>query len=290
MTDSSAPSIAALVSQAAARLEAAGLTSADARQDAGLLARHVLGWTLEHWLGHQRDEAPPRFGPAFDAAITRRAAREPVAYITGEREFYWRGFTVTPSVLIPRPETELVIDAAIRASAAYRFPDVIDIGTGSGAIAVTIAAEMPHATVKATDISAAAIEVARANAERHGVSGKIEFDRGAFFGKFSGPFDMVLSNPPYVPDADRASMAPEVEGHEPSIALFSGNDGLDTIRGLLSLSPDMLRVGGSLIFEFGAGQSDHIKRLIKNQPSMRLREILNDLQGIPRVAIVVRIL
>jgi release factor glutamine methyltransferase len=281
-------SIVARVTRAAATLEIAGLSATDARQDASVLARHVLGWSLEHWLGHQRDIAPDDFDAAFAPVIARRAAREPVAYIVGEREFYWRPFAVTAATLIPRPETELLIDAAIRASGALRFPQIIDVGTGSGCIAVTIAAELPHATVLATDISAPAIEVAKANAARHGVADRVEFRRGAFFAGLNGPVDMILSNPPYVPARDRATMAPEVEGHEPAQALFSGGDGLDCIRSLIALTPDMLRAGGSLIFEFGFGQAEHIKQLIACQPALRLHDLLPDLQGIPRVAVVIR--
>ena len=288
MSGPAGTSIAAIVSHAAAALEAAGLQQIDARQDAAVLARHALGWTLEHWLGHQRDAAPDRFEATFATLIARRASREPVAYITGEREFYWRAFAVSPAVLIPRPETELIIDAAIRASGACRFPDIVDVGTGSGCIAVTIAAEMPHATVMATDISAAALSIASANAARHGVADRIEFRRGAFFAGLTAPVDIVLSNPPYVPTRDRVTMAPEVEASEPAEALFAGSDGLDCIRPLLSLTPDWLRPNGTLIFEFGFGQMLHIKRLIECQPALRLQEWLPDLQGIPRVAIVVR--
>ena len=282
-------SIVGRVTRAAATLEAAGLSTTDARQDAGVLARHVLGWSLEHWLGHQRDLAPDDFAAPFAGVIARRATREPVAYITGEREFYWRAFAVTSAVLIPRPETELLIDAAIRASGPLRFPQIVDVGTGSGCIAVTMAAELPHATVVATDISAPALEVAKANAVRHAVADRIEFRRGAFFAGLNGPVDMILSNPPYVPNRDRATMAPEVEGHEPATALFSGGDGLDCVRSLIALTPDMLRPGGTLIFEFGCGQAAHVKQLIACQPALHLNEILPDLQGIPRVAMVNRL-
>ncbi|OYW02702.1 MAG: hypothetical protein B7X11_03585, partial [Acidobacteria bacterium 37-65-4] len=168
-------SIAEHVAHATAVLEAAGLAAADARQDAGVLARHVLRWDLAHWLGHQRDDAPGGFESAFARAIARRAAREPVAYITGEREFYWRSFAVSPAVLVPRPETELLIDAAVEHAAVFAAPRIVDVGTGSGCIAVTMAAELNRATVVATDISAAALDVAAANAARHGVADRIEF-------------------------------------------------------------------------------------------------------------------
>ncbi len=276
------------VARAAAALESAGLDAVNARQDAAVLARHALGWDLAYWLGHQRDDAPGRFEPAFAPLVARRAAREPVAYITGEREFYGRPFTVSPAVLIPRPETELLIEAALTYAARFREPRIVDVGTGSGCIAVTIAAELHRAAVAATDISAAALEVAAANAARHGVADRIEFRRGAFFAGITGPVDLVLSNPPYVSDRDRAAMAPEVEGHEPSEALFGGGDGLDCVRSLIALTPGCLRAGGVAIFEFGFGQAAHLKELVACQPDLRVLEILADLQGIPRVAIVNR--
>lgn len=282
-------SIVAHIARAVTTLEAVGLSPADARQDAGVLARHVLGWSLEQWLGHQRDKTPDGFEAAFAIAIARRANREPVAYIVGEREFYWRSFAVSPAVLIPRPETELIIDAAITASGASRYPEIVDVGTGSGCIAVTMAAELPHASIVATDISAAALEVAAANAARHDVADRVAFRHGAFFAGLSGPVDMVLSNPPYVTERDRATIAPEVEAHEPAVALFAGGDGLDCVRSVIALTPDMLRPGGSLIFEFGFGQAAHIKQLIACQPALHLQELLPDLQGIPRVAIVRRV-
>ena len=277
------------MARAAALLETAGLGAADARQDAGVLARHVLEWDLAHWLGHQRDIAPDGFEQAFARLVARRAAREPVAYITGEREFYGRTFAVSTAVLIPRPETELIIEAALETvGQSAAAPIIVDVGTGSGCIAVTIAAELPRAFVVATDISAAALGVAAANAARHGAADRVEFRLGAFFAGLDVPVDVILSNPPYVPDRDRATMAPEVEGHEPSEALFGGGDGLDCVRSLIALTPDHLRPGGTLIFELGFGQAAHVTQLIACQPALRLQEILPDLQGIPRVAIVAR--
>lgn len=277
------------VTQAVAELEAAGLEHEQARQDAGVIARFVLGWDLEHWLGHQRDDAPDGFVERFRALIARRATREPVQYVTGEREFYWRNFAVTSAVLIPRPETEMVVEAALIASGAYRFPRIIDVGTGSGCIAITLAAELHAAHVIATDISADALVVAAANAARHGVADRVTFIRGAFFADQTEAADIIVSNPPYVLERDRSSMAPEVAGHEPQEALFSGADGLDCIRALVALAPERLNTGGTLIFEFGFGQAPKIKQLIACQPQLRLLELRADLQGIPRIAIAIRI-
>jgi release factor glutamine methyltransferase len=273
------------VTQAVAELEAAGLEHEQARQDAGVIARFVLGWDLEHWLGHQRDDEPDGFVERFRALIARRATREPVQYITGEREFYWRNFAVTSAVLIPRPETEMVVEAALIASGAYRFPRIIDVGTGSGCIAITLAAELHAAHVIATDISADALVVAAANAARHGVADRVTLVRGAFFADVTDSVDIIVSNPPYVPERDRTRMAPEVAGHEPKEALFSGADGLDCIRALVALAPERLAPGGTLIFEFGFGQAPKIKQLIACQPQLRLVELKSDLQDIPRIAI-----
>ena len=290
MTDSQpGNTVVTIVTAGAATLEAAGWSHADARQDAGVLARHALGWTLETWLAHQRDAAPSGFAEAFTQAIDRRATHEPIAYITGEREFYWRPFTVTPAVLIPRPETELVIEAAIQHSVAHPTLRVVDVGTGSGCIAVTIAAELHHAEVTATDISADALLVAQANARRHNVADRINFRRGAYFAGLVNAVEMIVSNPPYVAERDRATLAPDVVAHEPETALFGGADGLDCIRPLISMAPDYLVHHGALIMEFGFGQADHIKQLIACQPALRLQAIVSDLQGIPRVAVAIRV-
>ncbi len=269
---------------------AAGFNVDSARRDASLLARHVLRWDLAHWLGHQRDTAPAGFDAAFADLIARRATREPVAYITGEREFYGRPFVVSSAVLIPRPETEFIVEAALEAAAQTKIeaPVVIDLGTGSGCVAVTLAAELPHAKVTATELSATALAVAQDNAARLGVGDQIAFREGAYFAGWPGTADIIVANLPYVAERDRPAMVADVVKHEPGIALFGGHDGLDCIRELLQLAPAHLRPGGTLIFEFGCGQDDEVAALINGVPALRLREIRNDLQGIPRVAIVAR--
>ncbi len=275
-----------VVARAAAKLVARGLASVDAEADAAVLARHILNWDLGHWLGHQRDAAAASFATALDATIDRRATHEPVAYITGEREFYGRPFIVSPAVLIPRPETELVIEEAL-GTLAERHPDtgtICDLGTGSGCLAITLALELPNARVIATDISKLALDVARLNAMALGAGDQVQFREGAFFAGATDTYDLIVSNPPYVSDRDRATLMSDVVDFEPATALFSGDDGLDCIRELLRLAPARLKSAGTLIFEFGFGQADGVRALVAASP-LTLVDLKGDLQGIPRVAI-----
>jgi len=267
-------------------LEAAGLGSVEARRDASLLARAALGWDAARWLAHHSDPAPAGFGEMFDRSITRRALREPIAYIVGEREFYGRVFSVSPAVLIPRPETELLVEESLWAarSDGDRGITLVDVGTGSGCVAVTLAIELPRAAVIATDVSADALHVARGNAERYHVADRIRFVHAPFLPASADPIDLVVSNPPYVPDRDTSSLMPEVARHEPALALFGGPDGLDVIRELLPAAAAQLRTGGHLVMEIGDGQSDEVQILAKSAGLGVLR-ISTDLQNIPRVLV-----
>lgn len=281
-------SIAAVANDAAGRLTHAGFTAAESRTDAGVLARAILGWTTAQWLAHVQDIAPTGFATELNAAIARRARHEPVAYITGEREFYGRDFRVTPDVLIPRPETELLVDAALKLFPTPQAPSpkpvrVIDVGTGSGCLAVTLAAERPNATIVATDISAAAIAVARGNAARHQVDGRITFVEGSFFAGLPGDWDLVVSNPPYVPESDREALAPDVREFEPGLALFGGDDGLDVIRELVPAAARALKPDGALLMEIGAEQADEVRKIVEQAGFVDV-QFLADLQDIPRVA------
>jgi release factor glutamine methyltransferase len=277
-------SYAAVADDAARRLAAAGFAPDEARTDAGVLVRAVLGWTTETWLARLRDPAPDDLNARLDPVVVRRARREPVAYLTGEREFYGRAFRVTPDVLIPRPETELVVEAAIQFLAADGGRRAADIGTGSGCIAVSIACERPDVGVIATDVSAAALTIARDNATRHGAGG-IRFVEGSLLAGQSGPFDAIVSNPPYIARADRASLPADVRDYEPAAALFGGDDGLDVIRGLIREAAECLRPGGALIMEIGAGQADAAAGLLRATRGFADIRLQEDLQGIPRVVI-----
>ena len=276
------------VVRARQRLRTAGVSVDEADLDARLLAEHVLGWTTEYFFGHADEAAPPGFDAPFDALIHRRASREPFAYIVGHQEFWGLDIEVSPAVLIPRPETELIVEAA-----CGLFPDpsgalaIADVGTGSGCIAVALARERRRAVILATDESEAALAVARRNAERLGVAGRITFRHADLLEDVNDRFDLVVSNPPYVRDIDRAGIQPEVR-FEPSGALYAGADGLDVMRRLVPQAAERLKPGGTLIFECGFWQADAVSQLISSAPGLRMVGLRNDLQGIPRIAIAQR--
>lgn len=282
--------LAAMAAAGRRRLEAAGFDAAKAGRDAVLLARSVLGWSAAEWLTRSDQAAPPNARDRFLARIERRASREPIAYITGEREFYGRAFKVTRAVLIPRPESEFVVEEALlllaRRAPGSHAPFIVDVGTGSGCLGVTLALEYPEARVVATDISGAAIAVATENAQALGAGDRVEFREGAFLAGIDGPIDLVVANPPYVAETDRPAMAPDVKDFEPAVALFGGQDGLDTIRALLPLVSSALAPGGWLVMEMGCGQEDAVRALIAQTSGLACSHVREDLQGIPRVALV----
>ena len=280
------------VRAAARALEAAGFPLEESLRDAGVLARARLRWTTADWLARQAGEAPPEFDAAFADDIARRAGREPVAYIAGEREFYGRPFAVSRAVLIPRPDTEVAVDEALAAIRSARATSpgvapvsVLDVGTGSGCIAITLALEYPNAQVRATDTSAAALAVARENAVRHGVSKRIEFHLESLTGNRHDACDVIVSNPPYVAERDRSALAADVRDYEPATALFGGNDGLDVLRQLVPAAARALRPGGWFVSEFGYGQADDVSTLIGREETLQLVRVVSDLAGIDRVIV-----
>jgi release factor glutamine methyltransferase len=227
----------------------------------------------------------------FQQFVARRAAREPFAYIVGHKEFDGLEFEVNRDVLIPRPETELLVEAALGALCDKPDARVLDLGTGSGAIAVTIAVKARQAMVTATDISDAALEVARRNARRHGCENRIEFLHGDEFAAIpcSHPkFDLILCNPPYIRDDEIARLQPEVARYEPSMALRGGNDGLDFYRHIAASAGSFLRpvdpsaTGGEVIVEVGAGQAAQVVRILQ-QGGCGIIETIKDLAGHERV-------
>jgi release factor glutamine methyltransferase len=296
------PTIRDEIARGSERLRAAGV--ADERLTASLLLAHVLGVGRAHLIAHPERELTPDEVHEFNRAVERRAAREPFQHITGAQEFYGLELEVTPDVLVPRPETELIVEAAERLWREERprihtnthesrsirddscgFVDssrVHDVGTGSGALAVTLALRLPGARVMATDVSAAALAVARRNAARHGA--RVEFVRADLATALSGPFDLVVSNPPYIPDDDIEALQPEVRDHEPRLALAGGADGLDAYRRLFADAPRVLAPGGHLVCELGVGQAD-AARAIAEACGLEVVEILDDLQGIPRTIV-----
>ncbi|RBI82932.1 peptide chain release factor N(5)-glutamine methyltransferase [Rhodosalinus halophilus] len=230
-----------------ARLASAGIEGA--ARDARWLLAEAMGVAPERIGVMGPDAVGPAAAAAYDAMIARRAAREPVARILGRRQFWGRDFRVTPEVLDPRPETECLIAAALEEPARR----LLDLGTGSGILAVTLLAEWPEATGVATDLSSAALEVARANAERHGVAGRLRLVQADWAEGIEGPFDLVVSNPPYLAEAELRDIAPEVR-HDPGMALSPGGDGLAAYRAIAAAAPRLLAPGGRLIVEIGATQ------------------------------------
>jgi len=256
----------------------------DPRLEARVLLRRTAGFTdMEIFAFPERPVSEAAAGRFF-GAVERRRSRVPLAYILREKEFWSIPLSVSPAVLIPRPETELLVEKAL---ARVRGPEplIIEIGTGSGCVAVALAKELPAARLVATDISRRALRVAEANAVRHG-AGNIRFAAGSFFGalrglELEGLADLIISNPPYVSEKEWDGLAPEVRDHEPRRALVSGPTGLEAIRRLALDGPRFLKPGGTLLLEFGAGQGNAVRRIFAS-PWTR-REISRDLAGLPRV-------
>ena len=273
------------------QLVAAGIEHGEAGRDANLLARHILGWDRARLMTRETEEANTAFVERFDPLIERRARREPVAYIRGEQEFWSRDYAVNKAVLIPRPESELIIEELLEClpkDLPQRPCRIIDIGTGSGCLAITAAAELPLAQVIATDVSRPALDVARANAQRHGVSERVTFVEASYAGATKGPFDFILANPPYVTEAEYKQLSPEVRDYEPSQALAAGEDGLRDIRQIIDIASTQLVPGGTAFIEIGHQQADAVTELVGGFRSLTLKEIATDLQSIPRVAVIER--
>ena len=278
------------VAAARERLVRAGLSSTSADIDAELLAREILSWDRAQYLARRNEGAPEGFAARFDALLSRREVREPVAQIIGRREFWGRAFAVTRDVLTPRPETELIVEAALAlyAPATTGGLRIVDAGTGSGCLAVTLACEWPHASVVATDLSMSALRVAATNAAHHGVGDRIQFLRTDLVSGVADPIDLIVSNPPYVPDAARDALPRDVRDYEPAVALFGGSNGFQLIERLLDQAVDALRSGGRLLMEFGAGQDDRLRDIVSRRSRLRVDAIREDFQQIPRVAEITR--
>jgi release factor glutamine methyltransferase len=275
---------------ARAQLVSAGITPAEAAVDVPLFACTILGWDRVKLLTERSAAPPAALEPTFSQWIARRIAREPAAYIVGLREFWGLDFAVTPAVLIPRPETELIVEEALEIlnSFAIEAPKVADIGTGCGNVAVSLAHEVGHARVTATDVSREALAIASGNAQRYGVDGQINFVETSYLDGIDDIFDLIVANPPYVKDADKHGLAADVR-HEPDVALFGGSSGLRDVEGVLDAAVAKLRRGGWLVVEFGYGQENDLRRLVSARPALRLERVRADLQGIPRTAVIERI-
>ena len=248
-----------------------------ARLDAELLLADVLGLNRVQLYTHFDRPLDTEEQNRYRELVRRRASLEPVAYILGEKEFYGRRFAVGPSVLVPRPETEHLIDAVLRWATQHDVKRIADIGSGSGCIAVTLALELPETSVVATDLSADALEVAKENARGHGVNDRIEWHCCDLLPDSARGFDVVASNPPYIAEGD-SEVAASVHVYAPHLALFSGTDGLDLIRRLVATAPQRLEEPGLLAFELGARQADAVTAMA---PDFAFVE---DLQGYRRIA------
>ena len=279
------------LSEARARLVAAGIPRSEASIDVDLYTRTILGWDRATLLVEQQGATPQSLEPTLSEWIERRERREPSAYIVGVREFWGLDFAVTPAVLIPRPETELIVEEALsrlRASdPASGHGRIADIGTGSGCVAIALACEVPGCRLVASDISREALAVAVGNAARHGVAARIEFVATSYLDGIAGRFDIITANPPYVKDGDRPALSPAVR-HEPEVALFGGVQGLRDITGVLDTAAEKLTHGGWLVMEFGYGQEESVEALVEARPALRLDRVRADLLGIPRTAVIQR--
>jgi release factor glutamine methyltransferase len=250
------------------------------RATASLLLAHALGVDRVYVIAYPEREITPEEAAAYRKAVARRAAGVPFQQITGVQEFYGLEFEVTPDVLIPRSETEAIVEIAeILWRGAGR---VIDVGTGSGCLAVTLALRLERARVFAIDTSERALGVARQNARRHGA--RVELVRADLLGAITGSCDLVAANLPYVPDAEIAGLQREVRDHEPRAALAGGVDGLDLYRRLLPEARRVLAPGGHLICEIGQGQAAILEEIARAS-GLRIVELHEDLQGIPRMLV-----
>jgi release factor glutamine methyltransferase len=268
------------------------------RLTAETLLMFVLGCDRAHLLAHPERVLTEDEASRFAAALAHRIRGVPTQYITGYQEFWGMDFIVSPAVLIPRPETEHLVEAVLGLARAFRSqcclspgfaqpgvpsPRIVDVGAGSGCIALALAKELPHAEIHAIDSSPDALEIARANAARHGLQERVSFQESDLLGAFShdtARFDFVVSNPPYVSEADKETLQPEVRDFEPHTALFAGPNGLDVIERLIPQAQRALKCGGWLVMEIGQGQDSAVDAALSKWNN---RAFVNDLQGIPRV-------
>jgi release factor glutamine methyltransferase len=280
-------SVAAALELGAARLRAAGVPAP--AFDAELLLRHVLGWDRAAVLVGSAAPLPAEPRARYEALLAERERRRPLQHLTGTQAFWRHEFLVTPDVLIPRPETELVVEAALGLLRLAPAPVIVDVGTGSGCIALCLAAELPGAEVHATEVSREALAVAEANAHRLGLAGRVHFHEGDLLeplAALAGRLDLVASNPPYVGEDERETLAPEVRDHEPAPALFPPGDRYSIIRRLVPAAARLLRPAGHLVLEVGLGMSREAAALCR-AAGLAVTAVKPDLQGIPR-AIVAR--
>jgi release factor glutamine methyltransferase len=273
------------IERAAEKLRTAGVSTPDL--DAELLLRHVLGFDRARIIAESRLPLSFEAEEHFASLVDARAARRPLQHLVGTQAFWKHEFLVTPDVLIPRPETELVVEESLRLLAGHDRPVVVDVGTGSGCIALSLAAERPDAEVHAIDRSPAALAVARINADRLGLSARVAFHEGDLLAplrpRVTG-LDLIVSNPPYAAPADRHTLAPEVRDHEPPMALFPPDDAYSIYRRLVPEAFVALRPRGGLVLEIGLGMDQEVIAIVA-AAGFAVDAVRPDLQGIPRTVV-----
>jgi release factor glutamine methyltransferase len=256
-------------------------TARNPRRDAEVLLASVLRCDAVALFAHPERVLSAEESKQFESFVTRRAASEPIQYILGEQEFFGLPFIVTPDVLIPRPETEHLVEAVLQRVTPMAEAQILDVGTGSGAIAVALAYHLPHAHVTAVDLSLAALAVAQRNAARHGVANRMVFQQSDLLQAFDHlHLDVVVSNPPYI--AAHEVLEPHVANYEPHSALYAGPTGLEIYERLIPQARHVLKPNGWILLEIGYGQSPAMHNLLSDWTGV---DFINDLQGIPRVAV-----
>lgn len=279
--DTLGDTLGAALAAAAARLDAAGIESA--RLDARLLASEVLGWEQARLLAHPEHLLSPGQRQALDALVGRRAAREPLAAITGRCEFWSLDFTVTADVLVPRPDSETLVEAALAAAGDRRAGlEIVDLGTGTGCLLLALLSELPRARGLGVDVSAAALAVAAGNAERLGLDRRARFQLSDWDACVEGRFDLAVANPPYVADADFAALEPEVARFEPRLALSGGASGLDSYQALAAALGRLVKARCKAFVEIGATQAEAVSRILFRH-GLETICVHKDLAGLPRV-------
>ncbi len=263
--------------------------SEEASLEAELLLAHALNTDRTHLYQRLREELPRNAAKTFEALLQRRLAHEPTAYILERKEFYGLELEVAPAAIIPRPETETLVELVLEfvgTREAEHETQVVDVGVGCGAVAIALAVNLPEAEIVATDISPEALALARRNAERHGVAGRIRFLEGDLLEPLDAPVDIIAANLPYVRTGDFEAAPPEIRQHEPRLGLDGGPDGLRLIERLLVQVPPRLRVGGALFIEIGEEQGDAARTLAAEVfPQARI-EVRRDLSRLDRVLVV----
>jgi release factor glutamine methyltransferase len=256
---------------------------AEARREASSLLVMAIGRDAAFLVAHPEYKLSDAEESTFRELVKRRSNREPLQYIRGHQEFYGLDFVVSPDVLIPRPETELLVEGVLEVLLGIAEPSICEVGIGSGCIAVSILHSLPGATAVGLDVSPSALDVARINAEKNGVESRLDLRESDVFEAINiDIFDVIVSNPPYVPAADLDSLQAEVRDFEPGVALTDGGDGFSIISKIVSESPHFLRREGFLFLEIGFNQATRVREMF-DRNIWRSIDLLPDLQGIPRI-------